>query len=452
MFVDRTTELAVLTAALESPRAELVIIYGRRRVGKTELLKQLLVREPRAVYVLGRNETPHDLLRRLSHQFAVSLDDERLLRFPFRDLDEMFTYVRERHDLVLILDEFPFMVSSEPAFLSVLQDYWDNHLRSTGTKLFLTGSVMGMVERMVFDYSSPIYGRRTRQLKLEPLAFSDLDHFFPGTGFDERLRIYSVLGGTPGYLLEYEDDLMGTIRDKILKKDQFLYKDAEFVLRAELREPRFYFSIIRAIASGNTTLGLIMNDTGLTKDVASKYIGVLCDLDIITRQWPVTEDAKTRKGVYRIKDHYFRFYFRFVYPYLEYIELGNTDRVLDLIDRQFPHYLGSTFETVVLELLAARPGLLPFVPTRTGKWWQKNDEIDFIAIDDRTDQICFGEMKYTTSKVGPDVFRKLKIKSSKVNWHTRTRKDHFLIVSKSGFKAPIPGVLCYTPDDILPGS
>lgn len=451
MFVDRKEELAILNDTLESGKAEFVIIYGRRRIGKTELLKQMLTGNDNAVYLLGRSEAPRDMLRRFSQLIADKLYDRRLARFPFRSLDEMFYYIDGRKNVILVLDEFPFMVSSEPGLLSIIQDYWDNHLKTTSTKLFVCGSSMGMVERLLFDYSSPIYGRRTKQLKIEPLNFQSLVQFFPKIDFDELHRIYSVLGGTPAYLLEYEKDILTTIRNRFLRKDQFLYKDAEFVLRAELREPRYYFSIIRSIASGNTSLGRIMNDTGLSKDVASKYVATLQDLDIIKRVWPVTEKPGTRKGIYEIRDNFFRFYFRFIYPNLEYVEMGEIDFLMEKIESEFPMYLGRTMEDLVIELVKQRHDILPFKPTKVGKWWHKEEEIDLVAIDERSDEILFCEVKTTRERIGVGVLRDLMRKAKMVRWgkKDKKRKEHYMLISKSGFSEKVDGAICIKAEELM---
>jgi len=353
---------------------------------------------------------------------------------------------------VLILDEFPYMVASEPGLLSILQDHWDNRLRSSDAKIFVCGSSMGMVERLLFDYGSPIYGRRTRQMKVEPLRFPAVVEMFPEVDFDELHKIYSVLGGTPGYLLEYESDIFDTINRKFLRRDQFLYKDAEFVLRAELKEPRYYFSIIRSIASGNTSLGRIMNDTGLTKSVASKYLAVLQDIDIVQRTWPVTEKISGRKGLYELRDNYFRFYFRFIYPYLEYVELGETEYLMEQIRKKMPVYLGRTLEDLVIELLRLRPDLLPFRPTRTGRWWSRGEEIDLVAINEDPCEILFCEIKSSGERFGAGTLVEMKRKAEMVRWKDKEeRKEYFMVISKDGFEGEVEGVTCLGVRELLQG-
>ena len=437
MFVNRNEELAILNNTLRSDRAELFILYGRRRVGKTELLKQILTANKNAVYFLGRFESQKDMVLRLSNIVAEKFNDERLAKFPFRDLDEAFHYFAGKKGLVIILDEFPYMVSSNPALPSIMQDYWDNKLKNTDIKIFICGSSIGMMEKHFFNYSSPLYGRRTKQFKLQPLGFSALKDFFPSASLEELLAIYAVFGGTPAYMLEYENDIFETIRTRMLRKEEFLHKDAEFVLREELREPRYYFSIIRSIAFGNTTTGRIMNDTGLTKDVVAKYISTLQDLDIIERHVPVTENIKSRKGIYRIKDNYFRFYFRFIFPYMEYIEMGEEDFVLREIKTNFQRYSGLVFEYVVTDLIKENRNLIQMQFTRIGSWWSAGEEIDIVAINENTGEILFGEVKYTNKKVGVKTLNALREKAKNVKWGTDNRLEHYLVISKSGFEKDI---------------
>ncbi|AKB18355.1 MULTISPECIES: ATP-binding protein [unclassified Methanosarcina] len=433
MFINRKQELEILKNTLQSPRAEFFVLYGRRRVGKTELMKQILKERADAIYFVGRLEAPYDMLDRLSSITAKKLRDERLARFPFRSVDEAFHYFSEKQELVLILDEFPYMASTESSISSVLQDYWDHKIKSTKSKIFVCGSSIAMMEKQFFNYSSPLYGRRTKQLNLLPLKFLSLKDFFPGSGLKDLIEIYAVFGGTPAYLLEYEGNIFETIKIRILQKEEFLYKDAEFILREELREPRYYFSIIRSIAFGNATSGKIINDTGLSKGVVGKYLQVLQDLDIIERIIPVTESIKSRSGIYKIKDNYFRFYFRFVFPNLEHVELGEQDFVLDKIKSEFPRYLGPAFETIMFEILREHRNLLPMEFEKMGSWWKAGEEIDLVAVNEKADEILFGEVKYTTRKMGFKVLNDLKKKSKKVKWGSENRKEHYLLVSLSGF-------------------
>lgn len=433
MFINRKQELEILKKTLQSKHAEFFVLYGRRRVGKTELLKQILKERADAVYFVGRLEAPADMLERFSSITAEKLGDERLARFPFRSVDEAFHYFSERQEIVLILDEFPYMASTESSISSVLQDYWDHKIKSTKSKIFVCGSSVAMMEKQFFNYSSPLYGRRTKQLNLQSLKFLSLKDFFPGSGLKDLIAIYAVLGGTPAYLLEYEGDIFETIKTRILKKEEFLYKDVEFILREELREPRYYFSIIRSIAFGNVTSGKIINDTGLSKDVVGKYLQVLQDLDIIERSIPVTESIKSRSGVYKIKDSYFRFYFRFVFPNLEYVELGEQDFVLNEIKSEFPRYLGPAFATVMLEILREYRNHLPMEFEKIGSWWKAGEEIDLVAVNEKANEILFGEIKYTTRKMGIKVLNDLKKKAKKVKWGSANRKEHYLLVSSNGF-------------------
>ncbi len=432
-FIDRECELSVVEKALQSDRAEFLILYGRRRVGKTELLKHLLGGRENAVYFLGRNEAPHHMIVRLSRIISEKMNDERVSRFPFRNMEEALEYIAERN-LIVAFDEFPYMVATDPSLPSILQDHWDNRLRETKVKLILCGSSVSMMERHLINYSSPLYGRRTRQLKLEPLQFMDLPAFFPGMGVEKLVDIYAVLGGTPAYLMESEEDIFTIIRERILKKEEFLYRDAEFVLREEFREPRYYFSILRAIASGRTTLSKIMDDSGLSRDVASKYLGVLIDLGIIHRSVPLTEGPRSRKGIYKLRDNYFRFWFRFVFPNFEYIEMGETDYVIEKIREGFPQYLGGVFEEVVVEVFTRTRGVgvFPFAPTRIGRWWDRGEEIDVIAQNERTGDIIYGEIKYTGRKVGKNILEELMEKAENVKIKKKDR-EFFLLISKGGF-------------------
>lgn len=433
-FINRDRELNSLRNTLSSTRSEFIILYGRRRVGKTELLKHLLKEVDNSVYFTGRHETPHHLVTRLSRIISERVNDDYILRYPFRSFDEALEYIT-RNELVIAFDEFPYMVTTDPSIPSILQEYWDNKMKSSKVKMILCGSSIGMMERHLMKYSSPLYGRRTKQMKLEALHFSDISSFFPNQNITELIRIFGVLGGTPAYLLEYENDIFTTITKRILDKEEYLYRDVEFVLREELREPRYYFSILTSIASGRTKLSGIMDDTGLSRDITSKYLSVLTDLGIIQRTIPITENTTSRKGLYKIRDNYFRFWFRYVYQNLDLVELGNIPYVLEMIHNDFPNYMGKVFEEIVVQVFQRTNahGVFPFIPTRIGGWWDKNEEIDIVALDERTGDIGYGEVKFQKRKVGLDILNELKRKSNLIQKVTK-RHEYYLLVSRSGFK------------------
>ncbi|MBN2518419.1 MAG: ATP-binding protein [Candidatus Altiarchaeota archaeon] len=368
MFKDRGRELAFLERLVGKPT--LLVMYGRRRVGKTELLKEF-ARKTGAIYLLARRESKKDQLDKLSREMASALKDGSLNERPFPSYDALFEYIAGIKKPV-IFDEFPYLVESSPELPSVLQDHWDNRLSKGGSYIVLCGSSVSMMEGLL-GYKSPIYGRRTEQLLLEPLSFEDAREFLPGP-IERQVEAYAVLGGTPGYLLELEGGLERTIKKKILQKNSFLGRDPEFVLREELSEPRNYFSIIKAVARGKTSLGEICSDTGLSRGLVVKYLSVLSDLQIIERRVPFGAKRDSRKGIYLLRDNYFRFWFRFAFENFEYIEQGLQDRLYrEIITPRLDAFVGRAFEEICLSW-ARGEYERPF-----SSWWGGEDEIDGVA-------------------------------------------------------------------------
>jgi AAA+ ATPase superfamily predicted ATPase len=373
MFKDREKELRFLEGLVGKPT--LLVMYGRRRVGKTELLKEFS-RKTGAVYLLARRESKKDQLDKLSREISSALGDKSLEERPFPSYDALFEYIGGIKKPV-IFDEFPYLVESSPELPSILQDHWDNRLSKGKPYIVLCGSSVSMMENLL-GYKSPVYGRRTEQVLLEPLSFKDARDFLPGP-VEDQVEAYAVLGGTPGYLLELERGLKETIMGKILQKNSFLGRDPEFVLREELSEPRNYFSIIRAIAGGGTKLGEICSETGLSRSIVIKYLSVLSDLQIIERRVPFGGKKSSRKGIYLLKDNYFRFWFRFAFENFEYIEQDFQEKLYrEIIAPRLDAFVGRAFEEICLSW-AREEYDMPF-----SAWWSGEDEIDGVGKGKRT--------------------------------------------------------------------
>ncbi|MCD6559424.1 MAG: ATP-binding protein [Palaeococcus sp.] len=398
MFINRVEELNILEERLRKGKAEFIVLYGRRRIGKTALLLEFLRRNG-GIYLLARETSTHENLKRFSGRIASYFGDSFLRKNPFRSWDAFFEYISERSEnrrLVLVIDEFPYLVKGSPELPSILQEYWDLRLKESQIYLVICGSSISMMEKLL-GYRSPLYGRRTAQMKLKSLGFFDARAFLPGYSAEEFVMAYGILGGTPAYLLE-SDDSKGIAENLrgYFRPDSFLYGDALFVLREELEEPRNYFAIMEAIAKGKTTLGEIMNDTGLERATVGKYLSVLIDLDLVKREVPVTASRKSRKGRYRIKDSYFTFWFRYVYPNADMVETGMGDELVEVVMDDLNTYLGFVFEDVAKEFLMRlnRSEKLPFKFTKIGRWWHREGEIDLVALNEREKKALLVEVKW----------------------------------------------------------
>lgn len=446
MFVNRNQELTALENRYKSGEAEFVILYGRRRVGKTELLRRFCEGKNH-IYVLADLSSEKDQLEIFSRAVYDATSESFLLTSPFSTWNAVFEYlVRLCKDerFIVVIDEFPYLVASNSALPSIIQRFWDLQLKSTKIFLTLCGSYISVMERETLGYKSPLYGRRTGQILLEPMDFQDASLFFPRYSIPDKIIAYSIVGGTPAYLEQFSDkvSIWQNILEKILLKDQFLYDEVRFILIEELKEPKNYFSILRAIAFGRTKLNEIVQQSGLSRGMVANYLDVLQNIRIVERRIPITEEKphKSRKGIYRLQDNFFRFYFRFMYPYRGYLETGNANFLLnDIIRPSIEQFLGQIFEDVCRELLIRlnREGKLPFRFERIGSWWERNEEVDVVAYNNHSRNFLFGECKWRNKPIGINILADLKRKAEIIKKHTAVADEHYVLLSKSGFTASL---------------
>ncbi|MBU4455848.1 MAG: ATP-binding protein [Syntrophaceae bacterium] len=454
IFVNRDAELSFLRRAWQEDKSQLVVIYGKRRVGKTALVKEFSKDRPH-IYFLADKAPDHDQLRQLSEKVGLYFQDDFLLSRGFGSWYDFFKYIKARLirdrapidsgligalsliNLVMIFDEFPYLIESNPAIPSLFQKGWDEDLSQSGVFLILLGSSMGMMETEVLGHKSPLFGRRTGQILVEPLSFNRAKEFFPAMSDDAFMHVYAALGGTPAYLLQFDPavDFRENVRRRILVPEAYLYREPDFILREELREPRNYFSILRAISMGKTRPAEIINETGFDKNMVGKYLSVLTDLKIVRREVPVTEWGfeKSKKGIYLLEDHFFRFWFHYVYPNRSFIEEGQIDYVLDRkIMPSLDRFISWSFEEVCRTRV--RKGVPQGVKyNRVGRWWSKEGEIDIVGLAEDENAVVFGEAKWSVNPVGTDILNNLERKAKLVDWRKGERKEYIVLFSRSGF-------------------
>ncbi|WP_297092163.1 ATP-binding protein [Thermococcus sp.] len=421
MFVDRERELAFLERKWKKSGAQLIVIYGRRRVGKTMLLKEFL-KDKRGVYFLATADSVDENVKELAGKLS-----ELTGREYFRDVNDFGKLLRYLADetrgkrVLIVLDEFQYLMKLNPGILSVLQKVWDEHLIDTGVFLVLCGSSIGMMERTL-EYKSPLYGRRTGQWKVEPFDIRGIVRMLPDRDMEELVKVYAIFGGVPFYLdivknLSAEE----AVREKVLRKGEVLYEEPEFLLREELREPRVYKLILKGISLGYETLGELVSFTGLDRGNISRYLDVLERLDLIAYELPY---GRRKRGRYYIRDNFFNFWFRFVYPNLADLELGLVGEVWKKIERELNAYYGKMFERLVREMLRLR--ILDLGQRKVARWWHKGEEIDAVA--ELEDGLLFVEVKWSELKKreAERVLEDLKAKAESFN----AENKRFLLVAK----------------------
>jgi len=462
-FVNREKELGFLKDKYSSGSSELIIIYGRRRVGKTELIKQSLAHNKGAsLYFLGELQKENQLAALYSRIAGLTLNDEFLKNNPLDNWHALFDYltrVFEKGNTVLIFDELPYIHKSNPNFISILQYFWDEKWKDMNLKLILCGSSVSMMQKIALSYSSPIFGRRTGQIHLQPLTYRDFRGLFGKWTEENIVGAYAVLGGIPRYAEEFNLNMSldENIQKAFLDKNAYLYKEAKFLLTEELKDFSNYFSILKAVAMGKNSFNEVSNFSGVATNKLYAYISRLVELNILQRNIPVTvpKEKSTRVGSYVLQDHLFKFWFRYIYPNSSIIEIGRPEIVMDMISEDFNRYLGPVFEHVSTELLQLHSlsGVMPTF-TKWGKWWHKDKEIDIVALNPQTGDIMFCECKWQNRKTDKKVIEGLMEKSGYVEWGNNKRKDHYAVVSKSGFTqdavrfAKMNGVYIFTLEDL----
>jgi uncharacterized protein len=433
-FYNRKQELKAMNDWWHEEKSHLVIVYGKRRVGKTALSLEFAKGKP-AIFYLAERLDPKLQLQKISQEVGVFFKDEYVAKYGFEEWEQFFKYIADKNEkIVIIIDEFPYLVDSDPAIPSIFQKGWDLYLSKSKAFLILCGSSIGMMEKHTLTHGAPLYGRRSGQILVKPFYFSDLEELFPNKSFEDRLMIFCTVGGTITYLKNFlvKKGFWKIIENTILSKEQFMYEEVEFLLREELREPRNYFSILLALSLGKRKTSEIINYTGFDKATVSSYLSILQQLLIVEKEIPVTEKfpEKSRKGLYKISDNFFEFWFRYVFRNKKLIEEGNSKEVISIIKNSSTEFVSRNYEEVSREW--ARRNIKKNFQY-IGNWWDKNEEIDLVGINSETKEIIFGECKWSNKKVGTNILVELKEKALKVQWNNGRRKEYFILFSKSGF-------------------
>jgi AAA+ ATPase superfamily predicted ATPase len=443
MFVNRTEELGYLEKLYEEKNGRLLIIYGRRRIGKTELLRQFS-KDKKHLFFSSDLSSEQEQLRQFSEKIYQVTGESFLQTQAFSSWEASLRYIFD-HLIdkipLIIIDEFPYLCVSNGALPSILQKIWDEKAKENNIFLILCGSYMSFMEKEVLGSKSPLFGRRTGQIVLPPLRFEHLKDFFSHYSKKDRVYTYAILGGTPAYLQRFSDkrSIEQNVKDEILSKNAFLYSEPRFLLMEELREPSIYFSILKAIAFGKTRLNEIVQETGIDdRHKVNKYLSVLRELHIIRRKVPLTEDKphKSRKGIYILDDPFFRFWFRYIFPNMSYLEEGDIDYVWEeKIKPDFDSFVGFIFEDICIQKLKSlnKDNNLPFKAKNIGQWWDGREEIDIVALDGKG-SFMFCECKWTAKKIGISVLDELQNKANKFPGVVR---KYFGFFSKSGFSKGI---------------
>lgn len=440
MFVGREKELAELNEMYRRNSFQMFVLYGRRRVGKTTLLNEFCKGKDAIFYSAEQSNSKLNLEKFSALVFQFY--GENTLE-PFTSWNNALTYINSRQGdkrLVLVIDEFPYLVRKNKALLSEFQHLIDHTLQHGKIFLVLCGSYMGFMEKEVLGSKSPLFGRRTGQLHMKALDYKTSTAFLHDFSDADKLRLYGAFGGTPLYLQQIDNSksVEENIRNNFLRVTAYLYEEPLLLLRQEVQEPGVYSAIIEAIAGGATKANEISTKIGEDSAKCLKYIKTLCELGIVYKETPFEEKESSRKTIYGLSDFMFRFWYRYVFSNRTLVETGAQNAVWEKrIAPTYSEYMGLVFEKVCRDYLAAQnaAGELPLLFTSIGRWWGTDPtrrtqvEIDLIAKDNKDYLIC--ECKWKHEKIDLSVLNKLK---EKADVFSRDR-DHtwYVLFSLSGF-------------------
>ena len=455
MFIGRKRELQFLEDRYNSKGGQFVVLYGRRRIGKTETLREFCKDKPHIFYSC----------REVSDKLQLRSFSDSLLRADIpaakyiREFDNWETAFKSIIDLpygdrkkLIIIDEFPYMCKANESIPSVLQNLWDETLKDSDIMLVICGSAMSFIEKELLAEKNPLYGRATGIYKMESMDFYDAVQFFPNYSSRDKIITYSVLGGIPHYLCQFDPTLSldENIKRNILTKGCVLYSQVEFLLRQELRETSLYNSIIEAVALGNTKLNDIsmkslVEDTSKT----SVYLKNLTEIELIEREFSVDEGIKersnTKRGIYRLTDNFFRFWYAFVFTNYSELESGDAEGVYEYVIKPNLHEFASfAFEDVCREYIRKmqKQNKLPFRYKRMGRWWGRTTvrrkdhtevqetEIDLLAVSDKSEKYLVGECKF---KGRPFSYGEYLDTSAKLSVLKEKADFYYYLFSESGF-------------------
>ena len=435
-FVNRTNELALLDRIARSDRRELLVVYGRRRLGKTALLRRFGRDCPLAFFSCPLSTAP-EALRLFTRELARTFDDPLLTRTRFSGWSEAVEYALEacgRAGRPLVLDELPYLQHSVPGVESLLQHAWDAH--DDAVKVVLTGSSFSVLDAAVADPRAPLYGRRTAQLEVQPMSFAEVSGFYPDWSFEQRAVAYGLFGGVPAYAEQAarHPSPSEAALAIALSPTGPLYTEPEFLVREELRDPGVYFSILHSLAAGMTRPNQIAQDAGVPGPSTGKYLDVLRRMRLVHREVPVTETRpeRSRKGLYRLTDPFLRFWFRYVYPNRSALEAGASRQVLEtVVLRDLDTFMGGPFEDICRQhLIADGRRLLGWRPVRIGRYWDARTEIDLIAVDATGDRAAFVECKWGRNVDVARVVRRLREKARAVTPFAAA-SHRYLVISRT---------------------
>ena len=439
-FYCRKEELRKLNKRYADGKFECIVIYGRRRVGKTALINEFCKDKP-TIFFSALNTTEKENLEALSKSIMSfeRPDMESAPEFRSYDaaLDELTILSKEKR-IVFVIDEYPYLAKAKPAISAMLQHIIDHKWTETRMYLILCGSSMSFMESQVLGKESPLYGRRTGQFKIKPLDYKETSVFHPDLSVEDSSLIYGITGGVPHYInkLDVKDSVDEALLSNFFDRSSYLYEEPGNLLKQELREPAVYNAIIKAIAEGASRMNDIRTKVGEENSVVSKYLKTLMELGIVKKETPISEKAG-KKTIYLLADNFFRFWYRFVPANMSAIDSGRIAKIYPHAVKQYlPDYMGLIFEKMCRDYLLYYSDNLPVELSEIGQWWGTDPnkkmqiQIDIVGTPVEGRDYIIGSCKYRNEKIGVDEFELIREYAAAFG---KGSTYHYYIFSKGGF-------------------
>lgn len=445
-FVGRSRELEVMENLWQSTRAALLILYGRRRVGKTRLLTHWLQQHPReGLYWVAEPSSALSQLRSFSQALISFIDPEADVPpdFTFSTWELAFRQLSlyaQKKRVTVFIDEVTYVIDVDSEFVGVLQKVWDRWLSDSNLMLALAGSQMGLMRQHLLNYEAPLYGRATTQMQLPPLPYGSTKDYFPDYSAAERIILYAMWGGVPAYWerLDARLTILENLRRNILPAHAWMIDESRILLQDFITDLHNYVGILRAIADGQQAMSDISARTGLNSSKASFYLSVLRDTGFVVRDVPITQrGTDSRRGRYYVTDPYLRFFYCFMSAHQSKLALGQMDEMLNLIQQGLPAFIGNnTWQELCREwvLRASGAGVLPVSVDEVGSEWAKNYTIDVVGIAEASTSLVLGDCYWEEEPVGVAAIETLLQKTSTiVPKGNKLWSVYYLLFSASGW-------------------
>lgn len=474
MFLNRVHELADLEAHYGSQRAEFVVLWGRRRVGKTSLVWAFCQEKPHVFYFSERASADY-LLREFSQALCAVAEPgttcgERSRTtispdFTYPDWHTAFRQMGElasKNRLIVVIDEFPYLAESVSGASTALQKAWDLHLSASHLFLVLTGSTLSVMSHHVLDASAPLYGRHTWGLELKPLLIYDLPAFLPAYTPTQLVETYAVIGGMPGYIQQFDDQrpVLDNIARQIISAGGALFGTARLTVFEELADPGLNFKVLEVIASGAHKPADIARLAAIRdRHPLRRILLRLTEVGLVEARRPVERDrGRERQPGYFIADPYLRFWFHYVKPHARLLEMREGENlVLEELRDQWAQLVAPAWEEIArthLWRLSAR-GQFPFRLEEVGSWFSAHAQLDVVGLNRGERRVVFGEARWRRQPATVQTLEQLVNRSRTWLGRDPDWEVHYALFARTfgpelqELAAAEGDVHLYTPEDVL---